>query len=384
MHPRSLPVAGLCFVLLVASASSVTTRAQAGPVRSADAVQWLLSQQEENGGFGEVPGRVKGQLGITAVVVRALAGVTPDLKKEVAPKLDAAVAFMLSCQQKDGSFAQGPGLKTYYTAVCVQALASVDRKKHAAPIAKGAAWLKDAQFGAKDGITSDDVRFGGFGYDSAGKKRLGWRRLGADLSNTHMALSALAAARTDAEDAAFVRARTFLARCQNHPEVNDGRGMRPRSDGGFVYSPGSGDEGRVAPPSYAGMTYAGLHCLAIVGRGPKDPTYRAALAWAAKHYTLNENAGVNDGDGGHGPQAGLYYFYLSFSEGLAKRGSKSLETPAGPRAWAEDLMAALGKRQRKDGSFANQDRTWWENNPVLATAFALSAMNRARPFLSKG
>lgn len=46
--------------------------------------------------------------------------------------------------------------------------------------------------------------------------------------------------------------------------------------------------------------------------------------------------------------------------------------------WAEKLSAALRKRQREDGSWANRVELVRENDPVLATAHAVSALAHCR------
>ena len=46
--------------------------------------------------------------------------------------------------------------------------------------------------------------------------------------------------------------------------------------------------------------------------------------------------------------------------------------------WGEDLSAELTSRQNDDGSWTNSNRQLFENDPNLATAFALLALDYCR------
>lgn len=177
----------------------------------------------------------------------------------------------------------------------------------------------------------------------------------------------------------------FLRRCQNSSEVNDGVGIVPQEDGGFVYNPtGRDDYGhKTTQLSYAGMTYAGLMSLLWAGASPDEPAVDAALRWISNNYTLDQNRGLGAREGRPAGQAGLYYYYYTFAKCLAARGAPTVDTAQGARPWAEDLLDALAARQKADGSFVNADPQWWESNPMLCTAYCINAMNSAWPFLQQ-
>jgi squalene-hopene/tetraprenyl-beta-curcumene cyclase len=49
------------------------------------------------------------------------------------------------------------------------------------------------------------------------------------------------------------------------------------------------------------------------------------------------------------------------------------------RAWRKEIAARLAALQRGDGSWVNERaERWWEGNPVLATAYALLALEYCR------
>lgn len=378
-----------CSVLIALLGLAGLSRARAGDAEEAmyaKAVDWLLSQQHQNGGFGQIPNEAPGELGITGLAVKALAEAPPSMRERVRPAVDRAVQFMLGCRQEDGSFAQGrSGLVSYRTSVAIMALAAVDRVRHREVIAKAADWLKGAQWDESEQAGPTDARHGGFGYGQGGRGGGG-----ADLSNTQMALAALKDAGIAQDDPVFQRALVFIRRCQNSSETNDAvAGLRPLEDGGFFYDPtpprdsaALNQDGTHSHPSYAGITYAGLMSLLTCGTSRDDPKVKAALDWIAANYTLDENRGMGARGSATGSQSGLFYYYHSFAKCLAALGQPTIDTRDGAKRWARDLFSALAARQRPDGSFVNTDGRWWEQDPVLVTTYCISAMNYARPFLN--
>jgi squalene-hopene/tetraprenyl-beta-curcumene cyclase len=47
--------------------------------------------------------------------------------------------------------------------------------------------------------------------------------------------------------------------------------------------------------------------------------------------------------------------------------------------WRADLIAALAKRQRPDGSWVNARDHWMEGNPAVVTGYALMALSYCKP-----
>lgn len=369
-----------------------TTTARAGEAdlqMYGKAIRWLASQQHDNGGFGQMPDQPPGEVGITALVLRALATAPEPFKTELRPKTEKAVAFLLKHQQADGSFSMGQaGLGTYRTALAITALGAVDRARYRDVIAKAAEWLKGDQIEEKEGAGPDSPHHGGFGYDQGGKP-------GADMSNTQIALAALHDAGIPADDPVFQRALVFLERCQNNSETNDGVGtLKPLDDGGFIYDPGldrnksaevKNPDGTSSFISYASMTYGGLMSLLHAGVTGDDPRVQAALRWIAANYSLDENKGlgVRQTDP-KAAQQGLYYYYHSFAKCLSTLGTATLQTEQGERHWARDLFDALKARVKPDGFFQNENDRWWEQDPTLCTAYVVNAMNYALPHLPDG
>jgi squalene-hopene/tetraprenyl-beta-curcumene cyclase len=47
--------------------------------------------------------------------------------------------------------------------------------------------------------------------------------------------------------------------------------------------------------------------------------------------------------------------------------------------WRADLVAALAKRQKADGSWANEADRWMEGDPNIVTGYALMTLSYCKP-----
>ena len=110
------------------------------------------------------------------------------------------------------------------------------------------------------------------------------------------------------------------------------------------------------------MTYTGLKSMIYAGVKADDPRVKAAVGWVKKHYTLDANPGMPNG------QQGLYYYYNTFSKALAAIGMDVITDDQGKaHNWRHDLLEALAKRQKDNGSWVNSADRWMEGDPNLVT-----------------
>ena len=116
------------------------------------------------------------------------------------------------------------------------------------------------------------------------------------------------------------------------------------------------------------MTYAGLLSYIFADLKRDDERVLAAYNWLKDNYTLEENPGVG--------QQGLYYYYHTMAKALTVYGDDILVTSAGKKIdWRKALTVKLIQNQREDGSWINPTARWWENDPVLVSAYSLISLN---------
>ena len=324
------------------------------------AVGYLKTTQGQDGSFSP---KLAGP-GITAVVVAGLlrGGISPD-----EPVVAKGLKY-LEGQVKDDGGVYSKGLANYTTSVAAMAFQEANKGGKYDTLLKNAGnFLKGIQ---KD-TDPKNAAFGGFGYD--GKKR-------PDASNTLYAVEALIAAGVPRDDPAIQNALKFISRCQNLPgEFNDQPFAKKAGKGdvgGITYHPFDVDDNphKTADGglrSLGGMTYGGLKSFLYAGVARDDPRVKAAVDWIRKHYTLEENPGMG--------QKGLYYYYHTFGKAMQALGEDNFVDAQGKKHdWRRELFDALKSRQQANGSWSNAgDRTFMEENPDLATAFAVLALSYA-------
>jgi squalene-hopene/tetraprenyl-beta-curcumene cyclase len=274
-------------------------------------------------------------------------------------------------------------LANYNTAIAIMSLAAAENPQYKPAIDKAIAYLKTLQWndsieGGPKGegkITPDNPWYGGAGYGSKGRP---------DGSNTQLMLEALNSAGLPPDDPAFKAALKFLSRMQNLSETNDQKWAG--NDGGAVYTPANngesfageyvGADGKRMLRSYGSMTYAMLKSYIYAGLTRDDPRVKAAWDWIQKNWTLEENPGMRAGDPGNA-QYGMFYYLMTLGRALNVYDQPIITDPNGVKHdWRVELIDHLARIQKPDGSFAG-DRKWMEDNPNLATSFALIALQEA-------
>jgi squalene-hopene/tetraprenyl-beta-curcumene cyclase len=339
------------------------------------AVGFLRTQQAADGSFSK-----ERSLGVTGVVVTGLlksghVGTSDPMAAKGLRFLESLI------NTKEGHIAgENPRdqLKNYVTAVNVMAFAEADRNgKYKKVVDDAAHYLKGLQWDDAEGKPRSNNFYGGAGYDSKSRP---------DLSNTQFFLDALKAAGIEKGDPAVQRAMVFVSRCQNlKSEFNDQPWAGRINDGSFIYSAAGPGETKVLTreaaadeplPGYGSMTYAGVKSLIYAGVDKDDKRVKAALDWIRKNYSVDRNPGMPPDRG----QQGLYYYYHTMAKCLDALGDDHVVDDKGVKHdWRKDIAEALAKRQRPDGSWANEADRWFEGDPNLVTGFALMTLSYCKP-----
>ena len=313
-------------------------------------LEWLKTQQKEDGAFHDHPG-VAG-LALTAFLRH------PHNKYAEAntPFIQKSIGVLLKLQQPSGAIFdinKPPAMPNYNTSVSLMALSSTQNPKYKEAIAKAQAFIKGLQ------VTDESsVYFGGIGYGS--------RKDVNDLSNMSYALQALKESGSN-EQEVWDKAIKFLERCQNRSETNDQSWAG--NDGGFVYAP-DGESKSGEHRSYGSMTYAGLLTFIYANVDKDDPRVEAAVDWIKSHFTVEENYGMG--------KQGLYYNYQTMAKALNAYGEPIIVDAKGvSHDWYRELAEKLISEQSSEGFWRNQESRWFERDPVLVTAYSVLALETA-------
>ncbi len=241
------------------------------------------------------------------------------------------------------------------------------------------------------GWSPDDPEYGGWGFSidpprkpEAG--RLRERFFESNLLATIFGLAALRSARVPPSDPAWAKALAFVKRCQNWEDDPEKRDER-FDDGGFFFIPGdeaqnkagSGTDrfGRRRFRSYGTMTADGLRALLQCGLPKDHPRVAAALGWLERRFSASRNPGDFE-EGREVLRDGMYYYWAwSAAHAFARAEVRSTR-------WAEALAEELLRRQGKDGAWRNPYTAGTEDDPLIATPWAASALAIARQALSAG
>ncbi len=341
----------------------------------------IAAQSADGGWRSRTYGAFKDGLSLTPTVLKAIA-FAPAVEGSEAARRQGA-AFLAARVRADGSIDDGPSGMLYPVYTASAATIALSRVYVPGGLAAQEAFvaeLRRRQLGGRLGWRPADDAFGAWGYAVEPPGRPDTPGPGltvdADLSSTLFAVSALRISGVPADDPAILAALRFVERCQN-----DGEG----GDGGFFLTPtdparnkaGASLGGR--PHSYGSATADGLRALLRCGVAPGHPRARAARAWLERHFSATTVPGTFEA--AREPDRDATYFYYAWSVAHAFRslGLRTIERDGRKVDWGDELAAELARRQRPDGTWSNRFSASKEDDPLVATPFALGALGHCRP-----
>ncbi len=325
-------------------------------------IAWLLSQQASDGAWrSKTYGQLRGGAGNTALAVYALSVAWPELSPAQQSQVKRGINFLVAHQDSAGfvrgvDAAEYPTYGTALTAIAIERTGLDDWK---APRARMLSYLRGAQsLTAHEPVTSPrDI--GGWGLTGGDPEDPSSFAL-ANVSTTRLALTAL---RGETPTADLPRSIEFLGQLQDR--------RRDSADyGGFHFvtvpddslnkagfsAKGGGD---LHARAYASATADGLLALRAAGVTADDERVKSAAAWLEKSRKT----------GAANVPAGLKY-YRSAALALVLAAAGVLD----PGAEGERISRELASLQRLDGSWVNDDTAMREDDPLVATAFAIEAL----------
>jgi prenyltransferase beta subunit len=330
--------------------SGCSRRFSSTPLRHA--AEYLWSQQASDGGFhSSTYGLLKSGQSLTPFVLLALLGIPQSESSPPARAAERALDFIAANTKADGALGlvdeTSADYPNYATALAVSVIIKSGSSAHRKLIESMVAQLRMQQFSESNGWSSKDAPYGGWGM--GGPIHRPPEAGHVDLSMTRFVLESLQLFGVPPSDPAMTRALVYLRRSQN-------------ADGGFHFSPvnpeinkaGQTDEGFA---SYGSATADGVLALRAVGVSDTDPRISKAITWLKDHHLPDRVPGF-EAEIGQPWELGLRFYYAH---------AVSRVMP--------DLPIEL-PQQNSDGSFRNPVNLVKEDDPLIATTFALYVMGR--------
>ena len=293
-----------------------------------------------------------------------------DVPQRVYPlpraKVDRAIAFIRRHTRTDGALGMDdpgiPDYPNYATALAVSALCRAGSAGWEEQVRPMVEYLRAQQFTEQNGWDRQDPVYGAWGM--GGERHTKPATGHVDLSMTRHVLDALRAAGVPDSDPVFERAGLFLERCQNFEAQRRGD-----IDGGFFFSTTEFDTNKAGHDgthfrSYGTTTADGVLALLATGRPASDPRIIAAAEWLKSHHRDMEVPGFVGPAYQRWPRGLAFYYSAASSQAF-----RALHVDAGPR-----VADSLRRTQRADGSWANPENLVKEDDPLIASAFAVRAL----------
>ena len=338
-------------------------------------IDWLFAQQGRDGGWHSTTyGQLKDGAAVTSLVLDALGHAPAAVQEKHAAAADNAYAFLDRGLARRDTIASPDGtldFPTYAAALWLTSRRRLARKTPVQERQRLIRYLVQAQVADERGFKSDSPSYGG--WDFLGKADAQAITTGTNISVARYVLEAFGqepgiAGQDNGLAKAMERGQAYVLRCQ-------------RPDGGFVFTcePASlnnkaayADEDLKEPRSYATATCDGvLALLACLGTAD-DERIAKAVNWLVKRPSLELVPGFEGLPREAGWDRGLRFYYYA---GLARVLPHFPATEIGPR---RDALAkhVLGL-QTKEGSWHNESDRMRENDPLIATPLAITALAAA-------
>jgi hypothetical protein len=356
-------------VLPPATALPIEPLLQALRDRAVDGAQkglrWLVRQQKSDGSFRSrvYPVLASGQ-SLTPLILWTILELPASLRTELSEEVAAAQQWILDSQEPSGALGFGSRIADYPSYATALALRCTLRLKPARwriAARKMALWLDEQQFMASRGWVEHPAE-GGWGMGS--EAPLEPPRSGhVDLSMTRAALEALSdsGAQFGPRSESMSAANRFVLRSMV-------------KSGGFFSSPvlprlNKGVEGEDGHGPYGSATCDGLRALQALGYPRHHPVVQRSLQHLHAIHVNDRNPGIDPGLNRALAEGMKGYYRAAAATVFARLG--------GPADWRHGIVNAVLEEQQSTGPWLNKNRLLNEDDPLIATAFALQALSES-------
>ena len=352
------------------------------------ACDYLLNTQSEDGGWHSTThGLLKSGQAWTPFILHTLTEIPDSIYQVPYDRIERGLEFLRSHINEDGVIGLSDTAiieyPNYATSYALRLFLSHGKDHDSNLIRRMTEYLLRQQFIEDRGITPENLSYGGWGF---GEIQMKAGEVGhIDLSHTRRVLQALKASPFPTHHhPCFAKSQLFLRLLQKRPSESrkqptiQGTSDYARCtqyDGGFYASPvtlftnkGGIDDSCALFQSYATATCDGLLALLAIGYTPNDLPVQDGLEWLLSHPSLEKPEGIPEDDPNQWDRV-MFFYHLSVRSELYSQ-------TGWPNGLRKTMFGLLNEHQREDGSFANPHGALnKEDDPLLATAFAVIALN---------
>ena len=347
------------------------------------AVGWLINQQGESGAWkSKHYGAMKQGAALTSLALYSLSMTPNSIREHHAKSIDRAFKFLNPGTLKRNRVANPDGSldhPVYSTSMFLTAAHRMDVVLDPQHVDELLNFLVDSQCVEGRGFTAKNPNHGG--WDVIGPDVFPGKTSGTNVSATRFALEAFASfvplegkPKLKLSDQTIQRVRESrkhaAAWLKRIHDMNDDGGFRFSAQPNSALNKSKTGDGEVR--SYGSATCDGL--LGFRFGGIDDNTTSATWAWIEKNTTSTKVPGFDESEFQSAwPQALKFYYFQSLSRVLEFSSNEQ---------WTSDrrgeLVATLNELQFEDGRFENKSALMRENDPIIATAFAVIALSQKR------
>lgn len=339
-------------------------------------IAYLVAQQSSEGlWMSPNYGNLKDGAAMTAFVMYALSNQDFDNRDSI---LQAGVE-RLAPQVLEHGFVTNPGgpdYSNYGSAMllltCRQSGLEIDPQVEKQLVA----YLGRAQLDEEEGFAPDHPDYGG--WDLSGWMTGTRPTTGTNISVSSVVIEAISRYRhLDNVALALKRSESWITGLQNRT-----------GDGGFFFHPRRDHDGNKAgwadgnarneTRSYGTATADGITILSTLGRADDDSDLQAAVNWIAERDDLTQVPGFEHEAGEASWAHGLKFYYY---QSLARCLPRFSTTDA--RKMAAQMIEQIESTQRADGSWSNPNARMREDDPLIATGFAIMALRQCYQYLAE-
>jgi hypothetical protein len=342
------------------------------------AIDWLVAQQDESGAFkSKHYGAMKQGAAMTSLALYSMSMTSEKHRENHRDAIQNAFKFLMPGTMARGRVANPDGSldhPVYSTAMFLVAAHRFEYDIDAELLARLLDFLIRSQCTEGRGFMPENPNYGG--WDVIGPDVMAGKTSGTNVSVARFVLEAFECWTPEAK---LERVKVFppLKESKTKAEKWLKRLQKETTDGGFLFTAQPGSALNKAKSksglakAYSTATCDGYLSVNFIGYNSlHDEDSLKVEHWIRTHTNPSNVFGFEEDDQSGWPEA-LHYYHL---QALAK-----VADAFAPCEWSEktqtDILALLRDAQKDDGRFQNESALMRENDPLIATSFAIIALS---------